>query len=396
VPFNWTRVVHLERPPKPFTRYDGVVVANKVHSPADMQKVKQMICLFTAAYNRHVNYDIVVFSTLPWRHWQVEELRSVAPETKITVVRDSAPLQDHIASMTPEEVAFLHKRCDVKEGEKLTWFNWCTEEDAVTSRLNYIWQAEFRAYHLWKTKALADYKYMVRAPICRLDPLGSPVNALLSRFHDVSDYTLTRTLGCLLARSRREQIWMDTDAHCTTRWLKDPLEAMITNDLVLMVDNFPMDHMTFPELSEKLLQVYHRTLCSVDLVDGVFSALECKERNQRPKVGTLHGFMHITSLDFYRNETNLRYLELHVGDYRFSRKWEDQQAVTIPAAMLAPDRVWDLRSKGFHLGIHHNGNIDGKEEATPSWAYNVNWKNKTRYEWEAGREMCDSVVMFTG
>jgi hypothetical protein len=193
-PFNWTRVVHLERPPKPFTRYDGVVVANKVHSPADMQKVKQMICLFTAAYNRHVNYDIVVFSTLPWRHWQVEELRSVAPETKITVVRDSAPLQDHIASMTPEEVAFLHKRCDVKEGEKLTWFNWCTEEDAVTSRLNYIWQAEFRAYHLWKTKALADYKYMVRP------------NALFSgdtslRHRHTHAHTLTHTLARLLAYS---------------------------------------------------------------------------------------------------------------------------------------------------------------------------------------------------
>jgi hypothetical protein len=110
-------------------------------------------------------------------------------------------------------------------------------------------------------------------------------------------------------------------------------------------------------------------------------------------MGLVHGFMHVTSLNFYRRETNLRFLELMVGDFRFSREWDDQLAVTVPAAMLAPGRVRDLRSNGFDLGIHHNGRLDGKERNVAT-RYTVFWKKQGRKNWAAAREMCDAVVVY--
>ena len=51
---------------QPFQRYEKVVIVTKVHWPEDVIMLQQSLCLVTAAYNRHVRYDIVVFTTLPW------------------------------------------------------------------------------------------------------------------------------------------------------------------------------------------------------------------------------------------------------------------------------------------------------------------------------------------
>jgi hypothetical protein len=349
-PLNWTKAIPMDRPDEPFVRYDKVVVATKVLWPNDVFKLKQMICLFTAAYNRHVNYDIVIFTTIPWKRSHLEELRKVAPQTKITVVRDSPPLQDQLATLTADELTFLRERCSVKEGENLTWFHHCTEPGFKgVANLGYSWQAEFRSYHIWSTPVLADYKYM---------------------------------------------IWMDGDSFCTKPWAKDPMKAMVENDLVLMVNNFPQGYSANPKLADKMRQAYNnRSICSLYMSsEGRFSPREC-EGNQSPKVGLVHGFMHITSLDFYRNATTLHFLGLLVGDHRFSREWDDQLAVTAPAAMAAPERVWDLRMNGYNLGIHHNGNLDGKERNAAT-RYNTYWEKEGRAGWETGREMCDAAVLY--
>jgi hypothetical protein len=349
-PLNWTKAVPMDRPEQPFVRYERVVVATKVLWPNDVFKLKQMICLFTAAYNRHVNYDIVIFTTIPWKRSHLEELKKVAPQTKITVVRDSPPLQDQLATMTPTELDFLRKRCSVKDGENLTWFHHCTEPGFKgVANLGYSWQAEFRSYHIWSTPVLAEYKYM---------------------------------------------IWMDGDSFCTKPWAHDPMKAMVENDLVLMVDNFPQGNTANPRLKDKMQQAYNnRSICTLYLsADGKFSPRKC-EGDQSPKLGLVHGFMHITNLDFYRNATQLNFLGLLVGDHRFSREWDDQLAVTAPAAMAAPDRVWDLRMNGYNLGIHHNGMLDGKERNTAT-RYNTYWDKEGKARWETGREMCDGAVLY--
>ena len=122
-------VSQMELPTPMHVRQEGVAIVTKVHQPADLPVLIQQICLFTAAYNRHVAYDIVVFTTLPWTKEQIEELQGHAWPAKLTVAVDiSSPLEEQLAAMTQEEVEFLEKRCDVKEGETLSWMHHCTEE----------------------------------------------------------------------------------------------------------------------------------------------------------------------------------------------------------------------------------------------------------------------------
>jgi hypothetical protein len=189
---------------------------------------------------------------------------------------------------------------------------------------------------------------------------------------------------------------MDTDAFCTRSWKNDPIQFMIDNDLVLMIDNFPQGEAENPHITRKVRQAFdNRTLCTINLQEEGFHPHECEGPDDTPWIGLVHGFMHITNLDFYRSEPSLRYLELHVGDYRFSREWDDQLAVTVPAAMLAPRRVRDMQMHGYHLGLYHNGDWDGKtRHETYGFNFFEYWIHEGRDQWELGREMCDAVVLF--
>jgi hypothetical protein len=46
-----------------------------------------------------------------------------------------------------------------------------------------------------------------------------------------------------------------------------------------------------------------------------------------------------------------------IGDGKFSRTWDDQLAVMVPAAMTAPERAMDMVTAGLPLGVLHNGYI---------------------------------------
>lgn len=145
-----------------FERYDGVVIATKVLWSNDKAMLKQMFCLLSAAYNRFVNYDLVVFTTLPWTVEEIEDLQmSVAP-AKLKVVSEGPSLQEHIATMTEDEKSFLFHRCNVTKNEDITWFHRCHEEGShLINNLGYSWQSEFRAYHIWTHAAIQEYKYMM-------------------------------------------------------------------------------------------------------------------------------------------------------------------------------------------------------------------------------------------
>eukprot|EP00557_Chaetoceros_sp_GSL56_P005792 CAMPEP_0176503546 /NCGR_PEP_ID=MMETSP0200_2-20121128/15422_1 /TAXON_ID=947934 /ORGANISM="Chaetoceros sp., Strain GSL56" /LENGTH=94 /DNA_ID=CAMNT_0017902847 /DNA_START=373 /DNA_END=654 /DNA_ORIENTATION=- len=86
-------ITGLEIPDPIYKRYDGVVIATKVLHPKDIPTLKQMFCLLNAAYNRHVNYDLLVFTTLPWSSQQIRDLElSVAP-AKLTVAVEGPSLE---------------------------------------------------------------------------------------------------------------------------------------------------------------------------------------------------------------------------------------------------------------------------------------------------------------
>ncbi len=168
----------------PFQKYDGVVITTKVHF-CDIKEIKRMFCLLKAAYNRFVNYDILVFTTIPWTDEEIHELAQVVAPAKLTVAIDGPPLEEQLALMTVEELDFLKKRCsktrDKDNVKNITWFNHC-EEKKYGSYVNlaYAWQSEFRAYHIWTHPALEGYKY---------------------------------------------QMWMDSDSLCTRTWEHDPMKV---------------------------------------------------------------------------------------------------------------------------------------------------------------------------
>ena len=88
----------------------------------------------------------------------------------------------------------------------------------------------------------------------------------------------------------------------------------------------------------------------------------------------VHGFCHITNLDWYRQQKH--FFENWIGDGFLQRKYDDQGAVTIPPAVLAPERAWDMYSHDLHLHLYHNGNLDGKKKARRGgyrgfWQHNV-------------------------
>ena len=124
-------VSQMEVPNPMHVRQEGVAIVTKVHQPTDLPVLIQQLCLFTAAYNRHVAYDIIVFTTIPWNEEQIEELQGHVWPAKLTVAVDiSSPLEEQLANMTKEDVEFLEKRCHVKEGETLSWMHYCKEEDS--------------------------------------------------------------------------------------------------------------------------------------------------------------------------------------------------------------------------------------------------------------------------
>lgn len=154
-------ISRLEIPNPMYERYEGVVIVSKVLHAFDMPILKQMFCLLSAAYNRHVNYDLVVFTTMPWTQEEIQELQASVAPAKLTVALEGPSLEEHLESMSLKEREFLNKRCNVTEGEKLTWFHHCSEKDShLYNNLGYSWQSEFRAYHIWNHEALKDYKYM--------------------------------------------------------------------------------------------------------------------------------------------------------------------------------------------------------------------------------------------
>lgn len=347
---TFQNVTHVNLPKETFTKYDKVAIVTKVLSSGSIDLLIQMLCLLNTAYNRFVHYDIIVFTTVPFTQRDIERVQQIVLPAKLRVVTEGKSLKEHLAEITPEEIDHLNKRCNVKENETITWDHHCTEDDTPhVFSLGYAWQAEFRSYHLWTHEALKPYKYMM---------------------------------------------WLDADAMCTKTWDHDPMKVMVENDLILMYDQFPGGYVRGEVLQQKMMKAYDKVVCKVDLNSekGILTTEYCADENQLPSIRQVYGFHHITNLDIYRKEVHQKFLkELINNGYRFSRLWDDQLAVTLPAVMEDPSRCWDYRINGLHMGIHHSGRIDGKEH--PKYLSYLNfWANTGKYGWPAARAMCDGLV----
>jgi len=346
-------ISELEKPDLPFERYDGVVMVTKVLWPDDIRLLQQMICTFNAAYNRHAGYyDIVVFTSKPFIQPQIDEIQRVAFPANLSVVVDTPPLKDVLASMTEEEVLFLKERCGCcSDNQSLSWMDHCTEKDGHTVNLGYAWQSEFRTYHIWKHPILAKYKYM---------------------------------------------IWMDSDAISTKMWNRDPMKIMTENNLVVMYDHWP-NGQSDEALLPKIMKAYNQSLCHISEDGGHFNSTPCTMENPKVALGLIHGYHHITNMNFYRSERTMRFLKILVEDYRFTRKFDDQVGVTIPVALDAPHRAWAHHKHGLNFSIHHNGLLNG-DVSTPNAQFGYHkyhWK-RNRKEWVTGAKMCNPWITQRG
>ena len=130
----------------PFQPHEQVVIVTKVKGPEQIY-VERMLCLYKAAYNQFVNYDIVVITTISWTMKQVTRVDRIVAPARLIVLNKGPTLEGHLAKMTVEEIELLENRCGVNQTRKklglenLTWANKCQDGDHLTS-LSYAWISE--------------------------------------------------------------------------------------------------------------------------------------------------------------------------------------------------------------------------------------------------------------
>ena len=302
-----------------FERHDGVVIATKLHGMHQLHLLEQSLCLLHHAYNNRVLYDIVVFTTEPLTPKAVESVQALVAPANVTIVVDNRGLQQEIAALSPVRRDKFLERCNVTTPHNLTWWSNCP------GRIAYNWQAEFRAWHLWTHSALASYHTM---------------------------------------------LWMDTDGFCTKVWDRDPVAFFLQHNLTILLDNFPQGRAKGREVQRRIYDSFQQSLCRVrfDKKNGtLFSRLgttleDCPDA----RIPLIHGFFHITNLDFYRSPTVQNFAKTWIGDCFLCRDYDDQGGVTIPAAVLTPHLAWGMQSHNLSLQVFHNAAIDGKQRAKPS------------------------------
>jgi hypothetical protein len=318
-----------------FERQDGVVIVTKVHGTHQMTLLEQSLCLLHYAYNNRVLYDILVFTTTPINETDLVTTRRLVAPAKLTVVVDNQGLQNEIQALTPIRREKFLERCNETSPGNLTWWSNCPH------RLAYTWQSEFRAWHIWRHPALSEYKYMM---------------------------------------------WLDTDGFSSKVWDRDPVAYMIQEDLVLLFDNFPAGRSKGRHIQERVFKAFNTTLCRVGLKDG---HLHRKISNDcfDSAIPQVHGFFHITNLEFYRSDPVMYWAETLIGDCYMCREYDDQVGVTVPAAILAPERSRDMRSNGIHLDVYHNSCLDGKDKECVG-GFLKYWKDVVRHNFTEPVDVC--------
>jgi len=322
-----------------FVRHDHVVIATKIHGVHQWPLLVQSMCLLHYAYNHKVLYDIVAFSTEPVPEEDIQSLQAMLSPAKFRLVVDNRGLHEEIAALTPTKLDAFLKMCNVSEATNLTWFSNCDN-----NRLAYNWQAEFRSIHLWQHPSMADYKTMV---------------------------------------------WLDTDGFATKVWEKDPVDYFIENDGVIMFDHFPQATSKY-WIQKRLYAAFNATICKLKLskeTGNLVTELGTGDRCQERGVPNIHGFFHITNMDFYRSPIVRDGLATILDDCFLCRFPDDQLAVTVPAAILASNRSWEMRSKGFRFDVFHNFRIDGIDQAKPA-GFKMYWKKIAQHTHPTAAGVC--------
>jgi len=326
-----------------------VVIVTKIQGKLTVGALNQSLCLLTYAYNNRVNYDIVVFAATPIRRKQLELIRSTVYPANLTFIIDNPGLQNIVDGLNPDQKSTLFNRCNVSQSSELDWLTRCEEKTSAghtNMHLQYTWQSWFRAVHLWEHKALAKYKYM---------------------------------------------IWADTDAFCTKVWAQDPIAIMRRNNMVILFDNFPMGSARGSEWPRWTKTAFGKPICKILLSkEGHLQPRSYNCIGKKVKLNQIHGFFHITDLDFYRSKEVMNWQRTMMGNATFSRFRDDQIAVTVPAAALAANRSWNMRSIGLNFGMVHDFLLDGQRSERVG-GFLTFWKEQANQTFPEAYGKCNAV-----
>jgi hypothetical protein len=345
-------------PIKEFERQERVVIATKIHGDDKFNQLQQSLCLLQYAYNHKVLYDIVIFASIPLSDTNRQELQRIVAPATLTIVVDNPGVVEMVQAMSPERQAHLLQRCGYGNNKthknltseyELSWTTKCKDPiSGSIDPISYNWQAEFRTLHIWTHPALVKYKYMM---------------------------------------------WLDSDGFCTKVWDRDPIAIMMQRQLVLLFDHFPGGRSRGAIFQTIFQKAFGHVICSIEMTSraegGQLYHTVGKCQPERTAIKQVHGFFHVTDLDFYRSDPVMKWNRALIGDSKFSRQFDDQIGITVPAAVYASNQTAEMEAMGINLDIFHNGLLDGKRGTGGHQFAALYWpQGKTKFP-EAVAGQCD-------
>ena len=167
------------------------------------------------------------------------------------------------------------------------------------------------------------------------------------------------------------------------------MKMMVENNLNLLFSGFPYGKATNVNIKEKMEKAYNKSICRVFKTNGSLNPHMCKDDNDPFELHQVAGNHHISNLETYRKPIHQKFLKDFVGDYRFARQFDDQIAITIPAAMEDGEKAWHERSHGLVLKIGHHGMFDNvaSDKSPRNWKgfYNKMKESFTGLEGRCGK-----------
>lgn len=183
-------------------------------------------------------------------------------------------------------------------------------------------------------------------------------------------------------------MWIDTDAFCTQVWDRDPIAIAMKNRMVIYFNNYPQGRAKAAQ--SRVKEAFGKFICYArkssngQLISMVSEDEECKGA----QLWTIHGFNHITDLDFFRQKQVIQWAEIMIGDGFLCRTFDDQLAVTVPSVILAPERSWDMYKSGVQLKLYHNNLIDGKRKRKAG-GFHTYWKKNAESQFPEALTTCE-------
>mmetsp|Transcript_44705 Transcript_44705/g.97274 ORF Transcript_44705/g.97274 Transcript_44705/m.97274 type:complete len:422 (+) Transcript_44705:84-1349(+) len=309
----------------PAERPDGVrsAIVFKIHGPRNLASLLQSLCLLTQAYNGVARRDVVIFSDLRLDDAEMQQLQQTAAPASIDVISMHATPQEILLTLSSSVQERVAVACN-SSIELIDWETVCCEKDdhlfTYCFPMGYLIMNWFRIVELWTHPRLAAYDYILQ---------------------------------------------MDSDSFCTKPWEHDPIEVLAEQNLTYCFNN----ELTWADNSlvrgVRALSREHfgKPTCEVKVEGGHLSLDETSCISDLDTEAILHvmwGNFQVARLAFFRAAPFQAWARRFAADgYIFTRRWDDQTALTVALAQLAPEQTWQLAGLGLDLGIFHNANLNG-------------------------------------